>query len=156
MSLGLAAAKNRAFALRLICPRYLTGCPWSGKDVGKIIRLPSGAWSIISRTYGKRYTPPRTWRPRSSGWARPRYRAPSTRSRRSSGNASRYPPGSTDQARRVSTLDELEEILPGLRCLIDASEQQVQRPKRKDMEKSHYSGKAGRHSNWIKDPNNRS
>ena len=34
----------------------------------------------------------------------------------------------------------------GLRCLIDASEQQVQRPKRKDMEKSHYSGKAGRHT----------
>ena len=40
----------------------------------------------------------------------------------------------------------LREILPGLRCLIDASEQQVQRPKRKDMEKSHYSGKAGRHT----------
>ena len=26
--------------------------------------------------------PPKTWRPRSSEWARPRYRAPSTRSRR--------------------------------------------------------------------------
>ena len=49
-----------------------------------------------------------------------------------------------DSAKRASTLEELEEILPGLRCLIDASEQQVQRPKRKDMEKSHYSGKAGR------------
>ena len=51
-----------------------------------------------------------------------------------------------DRAKRVSTLEELEEILPGFRCLIDASEQQVQRPKRKDMEKSHYSGKAGRHT----------
>ena len=51
-----------------------------------------------------------------------------------------------DRTKRVSTLEELEEILPGLRCLIDASEQQVQRPKRKDMEKSHYSGKAGRHT----------
>ena len=51
-----------------------------------------------------------------------------------------------DRAKRASTLEELEEILPGLRCLIDASEQQVQRPKRKDMEKSHYSGKAGRHT----------
>ena len=51
-----------------------------------------------------------------------------------------------DRAKRASTFEELEEILPGLRCLIDASEQQVQRPKRKDMEKSHYSGKAGRHT----------
>ena len=51
-----------------------------------------------------------------------------------------------DRAKRASTIEELEEILPGLRCLIDASEQQVQRPKRKDMEKSHYSGKAGRHT----------
>ena len=47
-----------------------------------------------------------------------------------------------DRAKRASTLEELEEILPGLRCLIDASEQQVQR--RKD--RSHYSGKAGRHT----------
>ena len=51
-----------------------------------------------------------------------------------------------DRAKRASTIEELEEILLGLRCLIDASEQQVQRPKRKDMEKSHYSGKAGRHT----------
>ena len=51
-----------------------------------------------------------------------------------------------DRAKKASTIEELEEILPGLRCLIDASEQQVQRPKRKDMEKSHYSGKAGRHT----------
>ena len=51
-----------------------------------------------------------------------------------------------DRAKRVSTLEELEEILLGLRRLIDASEQQVQRPKRKDMEKSHCSGKAGRHT----------
>ena len=51
-----------------------------------------------------------------------------------------------DRAKRASTLEELEEILPGLRCLIDASEQQVQRHKRKDMEKSHYSGKTGRHT----------
>ena len=29
---------------------------------------------------------------------------------------------------------------------MDASEQPIQRPKRKDMEKSHYSGKAGRHT----------
>ena len=47
-----------------------------------------------------------------------------------------------DRAKRALTLEELEEILPRLRCLIDTSEQQVQRPKRKDTEK-HYSGKAG-------------
>ena len=51
-----------------------------------------------------------------------------------------------DRAKRASALEELEEILPGLRCLIDASEQQVQRFKRKNIEKSHYSGKAGRHT----------
>ncbi len=50
------------------------------------------------------------------------------------------------KAKRVSTLEELEEIFPGLICLMDASEQQIRRPKRKDMEKSHYSGKAGRHT----------
>ena len=51
-----------------------------------------------------------------------------------------------DRAKRASTLEELEKILPGLRCLVDASEQPIQRPKRKYMEKSHYSGKAGRHT----------
>ena len=50
------------------------------------------------------------------------------------------------RAKRALALEDLEEILPGLRCLIDVSEQLVQRPKRKDMEKSHYSGKAGRHT----------
>ena len=30
-----------------------------------------------------------------------------------------------DRARWVSTLEELEEILPGLRCLVDASEQPI-------------------------------
>ena len=49
--------------------------------------------------------PPRTWRPRSSGWARPRYRIPSTRSRRSPGNASRYRPRSTTGQRGPRPLD---------------------------------------------------
>ena len=51
-----------------------------------------------------------------------------------------------DRAKRASTLEELEEIFLGLRRLVHASEQRVQRPKRKDMEKSHYSGKAGMHT----------
>ncbi len=47
------------------------------------------------------------------------------------------------------TLDDLEEIIPGMTALIDASEQQIQRPGRKDMERSHYSGKAHRHTSKV-------
>ncbi len=54
-----------------------------------------------------------------------------------------------DKMQRISSIEELEEILPGLRCLVDASEQKIQRPGRKDMEKSHYSGKAGAHTSKI-------
>ena len=50
------------------------------------------------------------------------------------------------KAKRVSTLEELEKFFLGLICLAGASEQPIQRPRRKDMEKSHYSGKAGRHT----------
>ena len=46
----------------------------------------------------------------------------------------------------MSALEELEELFPQLVCLTDASEQKIQRPKRKDMEKSHFSGKAGTHT----------
>ena len=54
-----------------------------------------------------------------------------------------------DRTKRASILEEFEEIFPRLRCLIDASEQQVQRPKRKDMEKSHHPGKAGKHTDKV-------
>ena len=40
------------------------------------------------------------------------------------------------RSKRVSTAEELEELFPGLVALVDASEQPIQRPKRKDMEKS--------------------
>ena len=50
------------------------------------------------------------------------------------------------ESKRVSTVEELEELFPGLVALVDASEQPIQRPKRNDMEKSHHSGKAGRHT----------
>ena len=49
----------------------------------------------------------------------------------------------------TKTLDDLEEIIPGLTALIDASEQQIQRPGRKDMERSHYSGKAHRYTSKV-------
>ena len=60
------------------------------------------------RTY-----PPRTGRPRSSGWARPRYRASSTRSRRSSGSAFRYQPGSTTGQRGPRPLRSLRRSFQG-------------------------------------------
>ena len=46
-------------------------------------------------------------------------------------------------SRRISSIGEL---FPGMVYMTDASEQQISRPKRKDMEKSHYSGKAGTHA----------
>ena len=50
------------------------------------------------------------------------------------------------RSKRVSTVEELGELFPELVALVDASEQPIQRPRRKGMEKSHYSGKAGRHT----------
>ena len=47
---------------------------------------------------------------------------------------------------RIKTIGELEKMFRGLTCLTDASEQPIQKPKRRDMEKSHYSGKAHTHS----------
>ncbi len=49
-------------------------------------------------------------------------------------------------SKRISSVEELAEIFPGMVCLTDASEQPTNRPKRKDMEESHYSGKAGTHT----------
>ena len=54
-----------------------------------------------------------------------------------------------DRTKRASILEEFEEIFLGLRCFVDASEQQVQEPKRKDVEKSHYSDKVGRHTTKV-------
>ena len=51
-----------------------------------------------------------------------------------------------NKTKRVSDMKELESLIPELCILVDAAEQQIQRPKRKDMEKSHYSGKAKRHT----------
>ena len=51
--------------------------------------------------------------------------------------------------KRVSTVEELEELFPGPVALVDASEQPIQGPKRKDMENAHFSGKAGRHTAKI-------
>ena len=51
-----------------------------------------------------------------------------------------------EKARKCSTIEELNEFFPGLVALTAASEQPIQRPKRSDMEESHYSAKAKTHT----------
>lgn len=48
--------------------------------------------------------------------------------------------------RKLRTMDELEELFPGFRALIDATEQEIPRPKDKEKRKTHYSGKRRRHT----------
>ena len=45
------------------------------------------------------------------------------------------------ETRQISDIRELACAFPGLHAIIDASEQQIQRPKNKSMRKTHYSGK---------------
>ena len=51
-----------------------------------------------------------------------------------------------EQAKKSATVEDLNEFFPGLVALTDASEQPIQRPKRSDMEESHYSAKAKTHT----------
>jgi len=48
--------------------------------------------------------------------------------------------------KRLQTLEEIEEILPEFSAFIDATEQEIPRPKNKHKRKTHYSGKKKRHS----------
>ena len=50
------------------------------------------------------------------------------------------------EANKARTLEDLEEIIPGLALLIDASEQGICRPSDDETQKKHYSGKAKRHT----------
>ena len=50
------------------------------------------------------------------------------------------------KARKISTMEELEEMFPGLRAIVDATEQEIPRPKDSVKRKSHYSGKKKRHT----------
>lgn len=50
------------------------------------------------------------------------------------------------KARKIRTIEELEEMFPGLRAIIDATEQEVPRPKNSTKRKAHYSGKRRRHT----------
>ncbi len=51
-----------------------------------------------------------------------------------------------ERAGRARTVEEVEEYFPGFKAFIDATEQEIPRPKDKGKRRSHYSGKRGRHT----------
>jgi len=51
-----------------------------------------------------------------------------------------------DMARRARTPEEVEKFFPGFRAFIDATEQEIPRPKDAKKRKTHYSGKRKRHT----------
>jgi len=50
------------------------------------------------------------------------------------------------RARRLGNLDEVEALFPGFKAFLDATEQEIPRPKDKTKRKTHYSGKKKRHT----------
>ena len=46
-----------------------------------------------------------------------------------------------ERVKRIGSLEELEEIFPGLKAFVDGTEQPIPRPKNKRRRKSYYSGK---------------
>ncbi len=50
------------------------------------------------------------------------------------------------RARRLGTLDEVEELFPGFKAFLDATEQEIPRPRDKGKRRTHYSGKKKRHT----------
>ena len=51
-----------------------------------------------------------------------------------------------DATRRLQTLEEVEAYFPGFKAFIDATEQEIPRPKSKRKRKTHYSGKKKKHT----------
>ena len=51
-----------------------------------------------------------------------------------------------DKARRLQTLEEIEAMFPEFKAFLDATEQEIPRPKNKRKRKTHYSGKKKRHT----------
>lgn len=56
------------------------------------------------------------------------------------------PRGLHEAGRRLRTLDEVEEVFPGFRAYLDATEQEIPRPRDAEKRRTHYSGKARRHT----------
>jgi hypothetical protein len=50
------------------------------------------------------------------------------------------------KAGRLGTLDEVEALFPGFKAFLDATEQEIPRPKDKAKRRTHYSGKRKRHT----------
>src|SRR3972149_10651424 len=50
------------------------------------------------------------------------------------------------KVRRLQTLDEVEAMFPGFKAFLDATEQEIPRPKNKHKRKTHYSGKKKKHT----------
>ncbi|HLD42045.1 MAG TPA: transposase family protein [archaeon] len=48
--------------------------------------------------------------------------------------------------KRISTIKELLELFPEAKCLFDATEQEIPRPKNKKKRRTHYSGKKKKHT----------
>jgi hypothetical protein len=51
-----------------------------------------------------------------------------------------------DKVRRLETADEIEVLFPGFKAFLDATEQEIPRPKAKRKRKTHYSGKKKKHT----------
>ena len=51
-----------------------------------------------------------------------------------------------DKARRLQTLEEIKAMFPEFKAFLDATEQEIPRPKNKRKRKTHYSGKKKRHT----------
>jgi hypothetical protein len=51
-----------------------------------------------------------------------------------------------EKARRLQTLQEIEAMFPDFKAFLDATEQEIPRPKNKKKRKTHYSGKKKRHT----------
>jgi hypothetical protein len=51
-----------------------------------------------------------------------------------------------DKARRLQSIDEIEELFSGFRAFLDSTEQEIPRPKNRRRRKTHYSGKKKRHT----------
>jgi hypothetical protein len=51
-----------------------------------------------------------------------------------------------EKVERLQTLDEIEAMFPGFKAFLDATEQEIPRPKAKRKRKTHYSGKKKKHT----------
>jgi len=51
-----------------------------------------------------------------------------------------------DKVRKLETVEEIEAMFPGAKAFLDATEQEIPRPKDKRKRKTHYSGKRKKHT----------